>query len=396
MVLPPFGKSWWKALMRGDDDTFGSGGSGTDPDPEWERPDQPPSTPQAAPPVQPPGQERAGRSAPADAAPLGAVGGGSVPDDTQLGSTAAGREGGARFDERGASTERRREVRVRQTGDDPGGSAERGGPDDPAEGERPWRLGAREGREGRSERDDDRRAQPPGDGAEEESAEEGSDDAPRGEPSSERRRESQGGQQGQRGPLPRHGRRGRGRDEHRRRGGERRQEQSAADDEDDDLDDEDRDANGEVEEVQTEHDDPLGGAYDLERGTPISAHTVQEVHPPQWRSKVKTAKEFFNAELLYRFDILDDEDREYLRGRYRLELKGYLGGVWTVFVDDTLEVVNRREDAEIVFTMQQRDFLHLVNGQLNPQLALFAQKVRISGDLKRALAFQGILVPSND
>ncbi len=148
-------------------------------------------------------------------------------------------------------------------------------------------------------------------------------------------------------------------------------------------------------ELEYETDDPLAPAYDLERGVPLS-HNKHHDQEFRGRNKVRSPKEFFNSEILYRFDILADEDRQNLRGRYRIELKGYQGGVWTILVGEQMDIVNRREDAEIVFTMQQSDFLHLVNGQLNPQLALFAQKMRVQGDVRRAVLFQDVLVPGND
>lgn len=183
----------------------------------------------------------------------------------------------------------------------------------------------------------------------------------------------------------------RGRDRSERRGGRSHQNRRAAAAEQDDGDEEESFTH-EGAEVEYETDDPLAPAYDLERGTPLS-HNKHGEHDFKAATKVRSAKEFFNSEILYRYDILDDEDRNSLRGRYRIELKGYQGGVWTVFVEDQMEVVNRREDAEIVFTLQQSDFLHLVNGQLNPQLALFAQKMRVQGDIRKAVHFQNVLVP---
>jgi len=134
-----------------------------------------------------------------------------------------------------------------------------------------------------------------------------------------------------------------------------------------------------------------------------------------WRNKISSSKEFFSAELIYRFDILEVEERKKLLGSYRVELRGYNGGVWTINVGDKagdasgntaaagdeggdkagdgISVVNRREDAQIIFSMQQNDFLRLINGELNVQLALLAQKLKITGDLKKGFSFLGILIP---
>ena len=150
-------------------------------------------------------------------------------------------------------------------------------------------------------------------------------------------------------------------------------------------------------DLEFEHDDPMGTAYDLERGTPLDEREARggESGLP-WRSKISSAKEFFNAEILYRFDIMENDDREALRGRYRLELKGYNGGIWTLEVQDEIDVVNRKEDAEIVFTMDHQDFLHVVNGNLNPQLAMLSKKMRVSGDMRKAVHFERLLAPVMD
>ncbi len=143
-----------------------------------------------------------------------------------------------------------------------------------------------------------------------------------------------------------------------------------------------------------EQDDPLAPGFDIDEGTPLSRSGRGSGLPI--RGNVKSAKEFFNAEILYRFDILEDEARTELAGTYRIELKGFQGGIWTITVGEQLDVVNRREEADLVMTMQQRDFLQLVNGQLNPQLAIFAQKLRVTGDVRKAVAFQALLSPEID
>lgn len=145
------------------------------------------------------------------------------------------------------------------------------------------------------------------------------------------------------------------------------------------------------------NDDPMAPAFDLDRGVPISPHSHHHNIPAQEpHVNVKSAKEFFNSEILYRFDILEDSQRGELEGSYRIELKGYQGGIWTVLIGQQLEVVNRREDAEIVINMHQKDFLQLVNGELNPQLAIFAQKMRVQGDLRRCITFDRLLTPYID
>lgn len=159
---------------------------------------------------------------------------------------------------------------------------------------------------------------------------------------------------------------------------------------------EDSDEESEEEEVisnegQEGRDDPMGEAYCLDDGTPIG-ETEEEVLP--WRSDVKTPREFFNTEILYRYDILDPSEQEALKGSYRVELKGQDGGIWSIAVEDELSVDNTRNDAEIVLSLHHKDFMNIINGRLNPQLAILAQKIKVKGDTRRAIVFQSLLTPT--
>lgn len=153
---------------------------------------------------------------------------------------------------------------------------------------------------------------------------------------------------------------------------------------DDELEDEEPAAEGE--------EDVLGGGFDLDGGRPMRERGERM----PWKSRVENSKDFFATELLYRFDILNPEDRKEIEGRYRIELKGSKGGIWTVLVGETLEILPRKEDAEIVLSLQHRDFLPLVNGDLNPQMALLAQKLKVTGDLRKASQFMLLLTPHVD
>ena len=68
--------------------------------------------------------------------------------------------------------------------------------------------------------------------------------------------------------------------------------------------------------------------------------------------------------------------------------------MWTLNLGDELDIVNKKEDAEVVLTMRQNDFLKVVNGELNPQLAILGKKIKIIGDTKRGVLFQSLLAPA--
>ena len=152
---------------------------------------------------------------------------------------------------------------------------------------------------------------------------------------------------------------------------------------------------GHREQLTEGEDDPLAPAYDLDDGELMDEDDEERAQLP-WSSRVEQARDFFNGELLYRFDLLEPGQREFLRGAYRIEIRGNQGGVWTFTVGDELTIVNRREEAETVLSCYQRDFLQIVNGEINPQLAILAQKMRITGDLNRGISVQSLLSPQTE
>ena len=192
-------------------------------------------------------------------------------------------------------------------------------------------------------------------------------------------------------------RRGRNQDSRQegRRGGRRRREEEPVDDEDEEIE-----VHAGSDDATA--DDPLAMPYDEfeqdsepRRGRSRRGGDSREGGQP-WRAKVQSAKEFFTTEVLYRYDLLEREERSRLATTYRIELKGNKGGVWTLTAQDELEIVNRREEAELVLTMQHRDFLALVNGDLNPQLAMLAQKIRVQGDYRKAVHGLSLFAPASE
>ena len=142
-------------------------------------------------------------------------------------------------------------------------------------------------------------------------------------------------------------------------------------------------------------DDPMAGAFDLDGGDRFESFENTEAGAA-FRNKVETAKEFFNAEVLYRFDIIPPEELAPIKGDYRIELKGNEGGVWSLKVGDQLEITNVWQEADTVMIMQQRDFMEIVNGTLNPQLALLSRKIEVKGNAEKAVRFQDLLAPRID
>jgi putative sterol carrier protein len=77
---------------------------------------------------------------------------------------------------------------------------------------------------------------------------------------------------------------------------------------------------------------------------------------------------------------------------YQFDLSGEGGGTWQVIIEnDKCEVkegTGRSPNTTISMTAQ--DYLDMVNGKLNPQMAFMSGKLRISGDMGLALRIQSL------
>ena len=51
------------------------------------------------------------------------------------------------------------------------------------------------------------------------------------------------------------------------------------------------------------------------------------------------------------------------------------------------------KDPEVTLEISSRDFLEIVNGKLNPQLALLSKKIKVNGNMDKAIKIQDILAP---
>jgi putative sterol carrier protein len=76
----------------------------------------------------------------------------------------------------------------------------------------------------------------------------------------------------------------------------------------------------------------------------------------------------------------------------QFDLAGEGGGKWQVAINnencEIKEGAHASPNATISMTAQ--DYLDLVSGKLNPQMAFMSGKLRISGDMGLVLRFQGL------
>jgi len=78
---------------------------------------------------------------------------------------------------------------------------------------------------------------------------------------------------------------------------------------------------------------------------------------------------------------------------YQFQINGPGGGAWIVDCTKPGGAIQAgtTPDAKCTVTAAEQDFLAIVNGKLNPQMAFMSGKLRIQGDVGLAMKLQQIL-----
>ena len=81
---------------------------------------------------------------------------------------------------------------------------------------------------------------------------------------------------------------------------------------------------------------------------------------------------------------------------YQFDLTGDDGGTYHVKIADGACDVQKGacDSANITITMAASDYLDMINGKLNPQMAFMGGKLKIKGDMSLALKMQQIFPTS--
>ncbi len=104
-----------------------------------------------------------------------------------------------------------------------------------------------------------------------------------------------------------------------------------------------------------------------------------------------TPSEFFAAKAE---QIKDNGDSlAGINATYQFSLSGDDGGDWVIaLTDDNKTVATGTDDsADCTISMSSGDFMGMIGGSLNPQMAFMTGKLRVKGDMALALKLQAIL-----
>ncbi len=82
-----------------------------------------------------------------------------------------------------------------------------------------------------------------------------------------------------------------------------------------------------------------------------------------------------------------------INATYQFNLSGDDGGEWVIKLTEEEQkvTVGATEDAQCVISMTSGDFMSMIGGSLNPQMAFMTGKLRVKGDMALALKLQAVL-----
>lgn len=102
----------------------------------------------------------------------------------------------------------------------------------------------------------------------------------------------------------------------------------------------------------------------------------------------ETCSEFFSRLQ----ESIDPEKVKGITATYQWDITGGGGGKWYVTLgDDSIEVTEgETEDPSITLTVEAQDWLDIINGKLNGQMAFMTGKLKIQGDMTLAMKLQSI------
>jgi len=106
---------------------------------------------------------------------------------------------------------------------------------------------------------------------------------------------------------------------------------------------------------------------------------------------VQTVKDVFERHMPERLKAKPDVVAK-INAIYQFNISGEGGGSWAVDCTSPggLVAPGQSGSARCTVAMAESDFLNLVNGKLNPQLAFMSGKLKIQGDIGLALKLQQI------
>ncbi len=107
----------------------------------------------------------------------------------------------------------------------------------------------------------------------------------------------------------------------------------------------------------------------------------------------QTPKSYFEEKIAKKLADSKPEELEKINAVYEFNITGDNGGVWTVDLTKEPGVVTAGSTgaAKCTVTAKSEDFMNIVSGKMNPQMAFMSGKLKIKGDMGLAMKLQKVI-----
>ncbi len=107
----------------------------------------------------------------------------------------------------------------------------------------------------------------------------------------------------------------------------------------------------------------------------------------------QTPKTYFEEKIAQKLAASPPAEREKINAIYEFNITGDNGGVWTCEITKDKGTVQEGStgNAKCVVTAASTDFMNIVAGKMNPQMAFMSGKLKIKGDMGLAMKLQKVI-----
>ena len=105
---------------------------------------------------------------------------------------------------------------------------------------------------------------------------------------------------------------------------------------------------------------------------------------------MSTPKEIFEVEIPKNLES-NKEKVASINATYKFIVTGDNGGTWRVVLGADPKVEEGEGDAQCTITVGDEDFVNIVGGKLNPQMAFMSGKLKVQGDMGLAMKLGNVL-----
>ncbi len=106
---------------------------------------------------------------------------------------------------------------------------------------------------------------------------------------------------------------------------------------------------------------------------------------------VETAKQVFETVMPEKLKA-KPELIEQINASYKFEITGDAGGIWIVDLTEAGGKISEGDaEASCTITMVDSDFVDMMNGTLNAQMAFMGGKLKVAGDMNLAMKLQALV-----